>query len=109
VQKDTVESMKAGSVIVDLAASTGGNCAVTENGKTIYHKGVCIIGDSNLPSTLPRDASSMFSKNILNFLKLLTPKGEPVLNFEDDIIAATCIAHQGEIVSPRLKSLFGAA
>ncbi len=109
VQKETVETMKTGSVIIDLAASTGGNCAVTENGKTIYHNGVCVIGDSNLPSTLPRDASSMFSKNILNFLKLLSPKGEAILNFEDDIIAATCIAHQGEIVSPRLKSLFGAA
>ncbi|MCB0519206.1 MAG: Re/Si-specific NAD(P)(+) transhydrogenase subunit alpha [Lewinellaceae bacterium] len=109
VQKATVETMKPGSVIVDLAASTGGNCAVTENGKTIYHQGVCVIGDSNLPSTLPRDASSMFSKNILNFLKLLSPKGELQLNFDDDIIAATCIAHQGAVVSERLKAVLGKA
>ncbi len=103
ILKETVESMKPGSVIVDLAASTGGNCAVTENAKTIYHKGVCVIGDSNLPSSLPRDASAMFSKNILNFLKLFFVKGEFKLNFEDDIVAATCIAHEGKVVSPRIN------
>lgn len=104
IQKETVESMKPGTVVVDLAASTGGNCAVTESGKTIYHQGVCVIGDSNLPSSLPRDASAMFSKNILNFLKLFFEKGEFKLNFEDDIVAATCIAHEGNVVSERLKS-----
>ena len=108
IQKETVEVMKPGSVIVDLAASSGGNCAVTENAKTIYHKGVCVIGDSNLPSTLPRDASAMFSKNILNFMKLFFEKGEFKLNFEDDIVAASCIAHDGNVVSERLKSVLQA-
>ena len=105
IQKETVEAMKPGAVIVDLAASTGGNCAVTEDGKTIYHHGVCVIGDSNLPSSLPKDASAMFSKNILNFLKLFFVKGEFKLNFEDDIVAATCIAHEGNVVSERLKAV----
>ena len=90
--------MKPGSVVVDLAASTGGNCELCENGKTVLANGVKIIGNSYLPSTLPRDASAMFSKNVLNFLKILAPKGELVLNFEDDIIEGTCIAHQGQIL-----------
>ncbi len=105
LRKESVEAMKPGSVVVDLAASTGGNCEVTENGKTIRHTGVTIIGDSNLPSSVPRDASAMFGKNVLNFLKLLVQKGEVNLNFEDDILAASCVAHQGEIISKRLQAL----
>lgn len=103
IRKETVAAMKPGSVIVDLAASTGGNCQLTENGETIEVHGVKIIGQSNLPATLPRDASSLFSKNMLNFLKLIVVKGALNLNFEDDIIAATCVSHNGEIVSERLK------
>ncbi len=104
VHKATVDEMKKGAVIVDLAASTGGNCEVTENGKTIDYNGVTIIGDSNLPGSIPKDASFMFSKNVLNFLKLLINKeGQVNLNMEDDIIAATCITHQGQINSERLK------
>ncbi len=109
LRKATVEAMKPGSVVVDLAASTGGNCEFCENGKTTVVNGVKIIGDSYLPASVPRDASAMFSKNVLNFLKILAPKGEFVLNFEDDIIQGTCIAHQGEVVSPRLKSLMASA
>jgi NAD(P) transhydrogenase subunit alpha len=109
LRKATVEAMKPGSVVVDLAASTGGNCELTENGKTIFANGVKIIGDSYLPSTLPRDASAMFAKNVLNFLKILAPKGEAVLNFEDDIVEGTCIAHQGQVISPRLKTLLASA
>lgn len=103
IHKATVEGMQPGSLIVDLAASTGGNCEVTEDDKIIQHKGVTVIGDSNLPSSLPKDASSMFSKNVLNFMKLLVKDGKADLNFEDDIIAATCISHEGQVVSERLK------
>lgn len=109
LRKTTVEAMKPGSVVVDLAASTGGNCELCENGKTTVVNGVKIIGDSYLPASVPRDASAMFSKNVLNFLKILAPKGEFVLNFEDDIIQGTCIAHQGEVISPRLKSIMASA
>ena len=104
VKKETVAAMKPGSVIVDLAASTGGNCELTENGTTIEAHGVKIIGQSNLPTTIARDASALFSKNMLNFLKLVAIKGALTLNFEDDIIAATCVTHSGEIVSQRLKA-----
>lgn len=108
VQQASVEKMKPGSVIIDLAASSGGNCALTQNGQAIYHNGVCIIGNSNLPSTMPRDASAMFSKNILNFLKLFFNKNEFSFNFQDDIVEATCIAHEGKVVSPRMNAVLQA-
>ncbi len=109
LRTDTVEAMKAGAVIVDLAASSGGNCEVTQNGKTISHKGVTVIGDSNLAGSIPKDASLMFGKNVINFIKLIVIKGELNLNFEDDIVAATCIAHKGEVVSARLKQVMQTA
>jgi len=109
LQRETVEQMKSGAVIVDLAASSGGNAAGSENGKTVWINGVCIIGDSNLPASIPKDASVMFGKNMVNFLKLLAVKGELTLNFEDDIVAASCMTHQGEIVSARLKQVMQTA
>ncbi len=109
LRKETVAAMKSGAVIVDMAASSGGNCEVTENGKTIRHKGVTIIGDSNLAASIPKDASVMFGKNVFNFIKLIAVKGELNLNFNDDIVAATCIAHQGEIMSERMKKVMQTA
>jgi H+-translocating NAD(P) transhydrogenase subunit alpha len=105
LRKATVEAMKPGSVVIDLAASTGGNCEFCENGKTVVVNGVKIIGDSHMPASVPRDASAMFSKNILNFMKIAAPQGEILLNFEDDIIEGSCITHQGQVISPRLKAL----
>jgi len=98
ITEDMVKEMKKGSVIVDLAASTGGNCQLTENNKTIVAHGVTIIGNSNLASTIPYDASKMFGKNIINFLKnMLSKEGKIELNFNDEIISGTCIAHAGEV------------
>ncbi len=98
ITEDMVKEMKKGSVIVDLAASTGGNCQLTENNKTIVAHGVTIIGNSNLASTIPFDASKMFGKNIINFLKnMLSKEGKIELNFNDEIISGTCIAHAGEV------------
>ncbi len=105
--KATVEGMKPGSVIVDLAASTGGNCELTENGKTIEHNGIRIIGKSDYPSTLAKDASKMFGKNALNFMSLIiNPDGTLNLNFADDIVTGTCVTRDGEIINTRVKSLF---
>ena len=107
LMKETVELMKPGSVIVDLAASTGGNCELTQNGKTIDHNGVCIIGQSYYPSTISKDASKMFGKNTLNFMSLLIgTDGSLNLNFEDDIVAGTCVTRGGEVINTRVKSLF---
>ena len=103
LRKETVEQMKAGAVIVDLAASSGGNCEVTQNNQTIQHNGVSVIGNSALPATAPKDASTMFGKNVVNFAKILIIKGELTVNFEDDILLGSCVAHDGDIISPRLK------
>ena len=104
ITTQTVEGMKAGSVIVDLAASTGGNCEVTKNNETISYKGVTVIGNSYLPSTIPADASKMFGKNVQNFLKLIIDKeGNLNLNFEDDIVKGSCITHNKEIIHPKVK------
>ena len=103
VTQDTLENMKKGSVVVDLAASTGGNCAMTENNKTITYYGVTIIGNSNLASSIPSDASKMFGKNLVNFLKLIVKEGEIHLNFEDDLVEGTCISHEGNVKNERVK------
>ena len=106
ITKDTVENMAPGSVIVDLAASTGGNCELTKNGEIINVHEVTIIGRSELASTLPMDASKMYGKNMVNFLKLIISEtGELNLNWEDDIVANTCVTHQGEVKSERVKNI----
>jgi len=98
--------MKKGSVIVDLAAATGGNTTQTKDNKTILYDGVTIIGNSNLASEMPYDASKLYGKNILNFLQLIIDKeGGLQLNFEDDLVKGCCITHAGEIVNDRVKLL----
>ena len=104
--KVAVENMKPGSVIIDLAASTGGNCELTKNDETVVHNDVTIIGQSNYPAQKPVDASRMFGKNVLNFMKLVIgEEGELNLNFEDDIVKGTCITHGGEVYNERVKSV----
>jgi len=90
---ETVEKMRPGSVVVDLAASTGGNCNLTQDGKTVRHNGVSIIGDSNLAARMPQDASTLFGNNVTNFLKLLINKeGALHLDFDNEIVRESCIA-----------------
>ena len=79
--------MRRGSVIVDLAASTGGNTPVTKDRETVQYNGVNVIGDSNLPATMPSDASKLYGKNILNFLQLIiTKEGTLNLEVDDDLV-----------------------
>ncbi len=104
----TVEAMRPGSVIIDLAASTGGNCELTKNNETVIHNGVKIIGNSQLPTDMPTDASRMFGKNVINFLKLIiTKEGSLNLNWEDDIVKGTAVTHGKEIVHERVKGVIG--
>lgn len=103
VTKEMVADMKAGSVIVDLAAENGGNCELTEAGKTVVANEVRIVGPVNLPSQLANHASLLYAKNILNLLNLLLKDGAPNFDFEDEILLNTTITHQGEVVSPMLK------
>ena len=107
IEKTTVEAMKPGSVIIDLAASTGGNCELTENGKTVEKHGVTVIGNSNYASEMPNDASRMYGNNLINFLKLLIDEeGGLKLDFEDEIVKGTCMIYNKEIVSDRLKQFY---
>lgn len=106
ISKETVGKMKPGSIIIDLAASTGGNCELTKNDETVVYKDITIIGQSNYPALTPLDASRMFGKNVLNFLKLIVDgEGALNLNFEDEIVKGTCITHKGEIYNERVKSV----
>ena len=101
-----MEAMKNGSVIIDLAAVTGGNTELTKNAQTVIHNGVSIVGNSALPATMPSDASKLYGKNILNFLQLLiTKEGALNLNFEDDLVKGTCIVHEGKITNERVLAV----
>ncbi|MFM2386862.1 MAG: hypothetical protein RL660_1619 [Bacteroidota bacterium] len=100
-----IASMRKGSVIVDLASSTGGNTPYTKNEETVVINGVNIIGSSALAARASSDASKVFGKNILNFLKLIINKdGALETNFEDELIAGTCVCKDGAIYHERLKS-----
>jgi NAD(P) transhydrogenase subunit alpha len=98
-----VESMRPGSVIVDLAAETGGNCELTVPGEVVVRDGVTIVGTLNLPSTMPLHASQMYARNITNLLTLIVKDGELALDFEDEIVADACITHDGAVVSKLLQ------
>ena len=103
ISKETVERMRPGSVIVDLAAETGGNCELTQPGETVEHNGVTIIGQLNLPSTMPVHASQMYAKNIQNLLELLIKDGNFDPDYEDEIVKGTVITRDGEIVHEMTK------
>ena len=92
-----VQGMKPGSVIVDIAAETGGNCELTEPGTEIVRNGVVILGPVNLPSTLPLHASQMYARNLSAFLGHVVQDGRLRLDFEDPIIRDTCVTHAGEV------------
>ncbi len=97
ITEEMVGDMKPGSVIVDLAAEAGGNCALTRAGEDVTAGGVTILGPVNLPSSMPTHASQMYSKNITTFLDHLLDEGELKLDFEDEITSATCITHEGRV------------
>ena len=109
VTADMVRRMRAGSVIVDLAAETGGNCELTEAGKIIQVGGVTIDGTRNLPSTMPVHASQLYSKNVSTLLLLLVKDGALKLDFNDEIVKGACVTYDGAIVNPRAKELVEAA
>ncbi len=97
VTQEMVESMKPGSVIVDLAAAQGGNCPLTQPGQTVVHHGVTLVGQTNLPA-LVADASALYARNVLDFLKpIINPEGALHLNRDDDIVVACLVAHEGAV------------
>jgi H+-translocating NAD(P) transhydrogenase subunit alpha len=106
ITKAMIEDMRAGSVIIDIASVTGGNTDLTQDNTTVMHNGVAIIGNSALAATASSDASKVYSKNVLNFCKLIIDKdGNLNLNYEDDIVKGTAICSGGKVVNERVLAL----
>ena len=98
VTEEMVQAMKPGSVIVDLAAPQGGNCPLTEPGRTVVKHGVTLVGETNIPALVAADASALYARNVLDFLKLVIDKdGKLAVDLEDDIVAACLMTHNGEV------------
>ena len=105
--EEMVRGMRPGSVILDLAAETGGNCELTRAGETVEVHGVTILGLTNLPSTIPFHASQMYARNVTAFLQNLVKDGEPRVDLEDQVIRETILTHRGEVFNPRVRELLG--
>jgi NAD(P) transhydrogenase subunit alpha len=109
ITEEAVNAMRPGSVIVDLAAETGGNCALTQSGEVIVHHGVTIVGTTNLPATMPFDSSRLYSRNVLTLLQHLLKDGALNFDYSDEITRDTTLTHDGEIThKPTLDALAGA-
>ncbi len=104
-----VRGMRRGSVIVDLAAETGGNCELTRPGEVAEVDGVWLDGTTNVPSTVALHASQLYARNVTNLLKHLAPEGELKLDLDDEITKGCCVTHDGEVVSERAKQMMAAA
>jgi H+-translocating NAD(P) transhydrogenase subunit alpha len=109
VTEQAVKLMKPGSVIVDLAAESGGNCELSEPGETVIRYDVKILAPLNVPSTLAEHASQLYARNIQSLLGLMIDEGELKLDFDDEVIAGACITRGGEIVNEGAKAAAGAA
>jgi NAD(P) transhydrogenase subunit alpha len=108
ISRAAVERMRPGSVVVDIAAEQGGNCELTRPGEIVEHQGVKVIGPLNLPSDLAYNASEMYARNLLNFLKPALDKGELKIDWNDEVFAKSCLTHGGEIKhEPTAKALAG--
>ena len=104
ITEEMIKAMRTGSVIIDIASATGGNTPLTKNNETIIYNGVRIVGNSNLPATMPADASKMYGKNVLNFLQLIITKEATInLNWEDDLVKGSCMTDHGALTNERLK------
>jgi len=107
ITKEAVQRMRPGSLIIDLAAETGGNCELTRPGETVDVNGVHILGPRNLPSAVPYHASQMLARNFTAFLQTLVRNGALHLNLEDPIVRDTLVTHEGEVVSARIRERLG--
>ena len=108
ITEDMVRGMAGGSVIVDLAAETGGNCELTRAGETLEAHGVTILGPVGVPATIAHHASQMYAKNVTTFVANLVKDGELALNLDDEIIKDTMVTHDGEVTNERVREALGA-
>jgi len=104
---EAVDGMHPGSVIIDLAASTGGNCELTRPGETMDHNGVLILAPLNLPATVPTHASQLYSRNLMAFFSLIVDKGNLKIDMNDEILKGACVAYQGGNVHPKVAAALG--
>jgi NAD(P) transhydrogenase subunit alpha len=107
VTAEAVAGMRPGSVVVDLAAETGGNCALTKAGETVDANGVLVMGPPALAASAPRDASQMYARNVLAFLRHVTKEGALRLDPDDEIARDSLVTRDGEVVSARVRALLG--
>ena len=105
VTKEMLKAMKSGSVVVDMAAERGGNCELTKMGQTVVEHGVTILGPENMASDVAYHASQMYGKNIQTLLELILKDGNINLDFDDEIVAGTVVAHDGEVPHPHMRKL----
>jgi len=103
VSREMIEGMKPGSVVIDLAASSGGNCELTRSGDEVVHNGVKILGPSNLPATMAHDASTLYARNILALIEHITPEGELKVDPNDDVQTGALLTHDGAVVNAAVK------
>jgi len=109
ISRAVVERMRAGSVVVDIAAEQGGNCELTKPGEVVEHRGVKVVGPVNLAAELAYNASEMYARNLYNFLKPALVKGELTIDWSDEVFAQSCLTHGGQIKhEPTAKALEGA-
>jgi len=105
VTEEAVNGMKRGSVVIDLAASTGGNCAVSKPDETVERDGVTILAPTNLAATVPVHASQLYSRNVTAFLSLIIKDGELQIDMQDDVVGPSCVTHQGAWVNQRVAAM----
>jgi NAD(P) transhydrogenase subunit alpha len=104
ITEEAVNGMKRGSIIIDLAGSTGGNCALSQADVTVERDGVTILAPTNLPGTVPVHASQLYSRNVTAFLSLLIKNGELQIDLNDDVAGPSCVTHQGQVVNQRVAA-----
>ncbi|HKG79399.1 MAG TPA: Re/Si-specific NAD(P)(+) transhydrogenase subunit alpha [Pyrinomonadaceae bacterium] len=104
ITKEAVAGMKRGSVIIDLAGSTGGNCALSQADETVELNGVAIMAPTNLPATVPVHASQLYSRNVTSFLSLLIKDGQLKIDMNDDVVGPSCVTHNGQVVNQRVAA-----
>src|SRR6267142_2530222 len=102
ITEAAVNGMKRGSVVIDLAGATGGNCALSKADEAVERNGVTILAPTNLPATVPVHASQLYSRNVTAFLSLLVKDGELQIDLKDDVVGPSCVTHQGEVVNKRV-------
>lgn len=109
ITEEAVNGMKRGSVIIDLAGATGGNCALSQPDMTVERDGVTILAPTNLAATVPVHASQLYSRNVTAFLSLLVKNGELQIDMNDDVVGPSCVTHEGQVVNKRVAGLLGQA